>query len=588
MGHRAPKGIPIEAGGATQRQARRSLRNAASSSAGALAVCLAVTVFLGLYELGTHPLLEGEARYALIGREMLLSGDWVQPRLNDVRYYEKPPLLYWSVAAAQHVFGSSEFASRLPAVLAHIGTVGVVYLIALALTGSGAAIRAGLMYATAVGPFVFSRAVFPDSPLTFFLSVTLLGLVLTAGGRWPVIGPLLFYAGAACAGLTKGLLGIVVPFTVAAVYAFTTDRTLLRRLRPLLGLSLFAVLFLPWHILLTWRDPAFLPFYILNEHIYRFLNIREPIDYTPISVVGFWLATFFWLLPWSLFLPSALLRGRDALRPLTIPLLWAGFILGFFTLAQSRLEKYGLPALPALVVVVGAWWPERVAAPFRRWQLVAPAAGLVVLGVLFVAVGYVLPVQGGALTALVSQLDGYYREHPRDALLFAQQATDLARPFSLLLLGVAVAAVAAGWKRRPWAAFAVWVTGFTLVLPFVSRGTQLLGDDRSQRAAMEVVRAHWVPDARLVVDGIYEQTMSLSFYADRPVTVLEEGQHADLLFGRRQGDAPGLFMTHAELAQQWDVDARLFLVAAPGNYPAGATVLFERPTFAVVTNRPVD
>lgn len=553
-----------------------------------LALCLGLTAALGLYQLGDNPLLEGEARYALIGREMLVSGDWVQPRLNDVRYYEKPPLLYWAIAVAQDAFGSNELASRLPGVLSHMGTVAVVYLIALALVGRGAALRAGLMYATAIGPFVFARAVFPDAPLTFFLSLTLLGLVLTAGGRRPWAGPLLVYGGAALAGLTKGLLGIAVPFSVIVLYTAAGDRTLLRRLRPGMGLAIFALVFLPWHATLAWRDPSFVSFYLLNEHLYRFLNIREPIDYTPISVVGFWAATFFWLLPWSLFLPSALARGRAALRPLTIPLLWAGFVMGFFTLAQSRLEKYGLPALPALAVVVAAWWPERVTGRGRLWSLIFPAAGLIALGVLFVAVAYVLPVQGGALTALVSQLDGYYREHPDDALLFARQATDLARPFAFLLLGVGAVALAAAWKRRPWTAFAAWAVGFTLVLPFVSRGTQLLGDDRSQRTAMEVVRTHWVADARLIVDGIYEQTMSLSFYADRPVTVLEEGEHADLLFGRRQGDAPELFMTQAELTEQWNAATRIFLVSAPDRYPPGATVLFRRPTFAVVTNHRLD
>jgi len=569
------------------RGAVAATRPATWAALGALGLCIGVTAALGLYQLGNRPLLEGEARYALIGREMRVSGDWVQPRLNDVRYYEKPPLLYWAIATAQEAYGSSEFASRLPSLLSHVGTVAVVYLIALALIGSGAALRAGLIYATAVGPFIFARAVFPDAPLTFFLSVTLLGLVLAADGRWPRLGPLLLYVGAACAGLTKGLVGLVVPVSVVGLYTVFADRTLVRRLRPGLGLAVFALVFVPWHAMLAWRDPAFLPFYLLNEHLYRFLNIRDPIDYTPMSVVGFWLATLFWLLPWSLFLPPALARGRAALRPLAIPLLWAGFVLGFFTLAQSRLEKYGLPALPALAVVVAAWWPERVSARGRRWSLVAPAMGLVALGVLFVAVGYVLPVQGGPLKALVAQLDGYYREHPDDALLFARQATDLARPFSILLLGAGIATLVAGWTQRTRAAFGAWALGFALVLPFVSRGTQLLGDDRSQRTAMKVVRAHWVPDARLIVDGIYEQTMSLSFYADRPVTVLEEGEHADLLFGRRQGDAPDLFMSHADMAQQWDDPGRIFLVSAPENYPPGATVIFKRPTFAVVTNHPL-
>src|SRR2546421_10625124 len=74
-----------------------------------LAGCLVLAAALAFYQLGERPLFSpAEARYALIAREMLDSGDWVQPRLNGVRYYEKPPLLYWSVAASYRLFGQNE------------------------------------------------------------------------------------------------------------------------------------------------------------------------------------------------------------------------------------------------------------------------------------------------------------------------------------------------------------------------------------------------------------------------------------------------------------------------------------------------
>src|SRR5439155_401405 len=162
-----------------------------------------------------------EARYALIAREMLERGDWVQPRLNGVRYYEKPPLLYWSVAASYRLFGQNEMASRLPSAVSYIATVAV----------------------------------------TFFLAHELLG------------------ASAA----------------------------------PLAA-----------------RDPAFMRFYFVHEHVLRFFNAREPVDYTPLSIGGFWLATALWLLPWSLFLPAAV-ASPDLRRGLALPLAWSVWVLAFFS-----------------------------------------------------------------------------------------------------------------------------------------------------------------------------------------------------------------------------------------------------------------
>ena len=93
-----------------------------------------------------------EARYALVAREMLESSDWIQPRLNHVRFYAKPPLTFWCVATSYRIFGFTEFASRLPSALAYIGTVVVTFLLALELAGSGTAPLAGLIYATSLGP----------------------------------------------------------------------------------------------------------------------------------------------------------------------------------------------------------------------------------------------------------------------------------------------------------------------------------------------------------------------------------------------------------------------------------------------------
>ena len=111
-----------------------------------LAGCGLLAAVLAFSGLGARPLISpAEARYALVARAMLESGDWIQPHLNHVRYYEKPPLTYWSVAASYRIFGFTEFASRLPSALAYIGTVLVTFLLAYELVGSGTAPLAALI-----------------------------------------------------------------------------------------------------------------------------------------------------------------------------------------------------------------------------------------------------------------------------------------------------------------------------------------------------------------------------------------------------------------------------------------------------------
>jgi 4-amino-4-deoxy-L-arabinose transferase-like glycosyltransferase len=88
----------------------------------------------------------------------------------------------------------------------------------------------------------------------------------------------------------------------------------------------------------------------VNEHVLRFFNAREPLDYVSLSVGGFWLATALWFLPWSLFLPAAL-GSADLRSRLVIPLAWSAWVVLFFTVSAARLERYSLPMFPALAVV---------------------------------------------------------------------------------------------------------------------------------------------------------------------------------------------------------------------------------------------
>jgi 4-amino-4-deoxy-L-arabinose transferase-like glycosyltransferase len=559
-----------------------------------LAGCALFASVLAFSGLGQRPLISpAEARYALVAREMLESGDWIQPRFNHARFDEKPPLTFWCVAASYRLFGFTEFASRLPSALAYVGTVLLTFLLAFELVGRGTAPLAALIYATSLGPFLFGRFLFTDTLLVFWLTLSLLGLAKIVRRPAQRAGPLIFYAGAAFAGLTKGLIGLLFPFAAAAAYALLAGggRTFLRRLRPVLGAAIVAVIFLPWHVLMAWRDPEFLRFYFVGEHFTRFLTRREPVNYTPLSVPAFWISTLLWLFPWFLFLPGALPRRRGHWsRRLSLVWIWSVGILLFFTLTGSRMEYYGLPALPGLAVIVGASWRRfmtggRRAAAIRVPSLLVAGIGLAALPLVF------LPAKSGlaALTGLVSSLDGYYREyfaaHPGASMIFGAELLRKARPFPivLLLLGASTLVALRLSRRRP--AFALWVAGVVPILGLAAGGMRLMAQDRSQRSAAEIVGRNWTRDARLVVAGDYEEACGITFYTGRATQVLG-GPGADLLFGFRRGDAPDVFLSPAAFLGAWESPHRVFVLGGRDLSLPGAVVLLEGPRSRLLMRDP--
>ena len=546
--------------------------------------CALLAAVLALSDLGVRPLMSpAEARYALVAREMLESSDWIQPRLNHVRFYEKPPLTFWGVAISYRIFGFTEFASRLPSALAYIGTVVVTFLLALELVGSGTAPLAGLIYATSLGPFVFGRFLFTDTLLVFCSSIAFLGLARVVRRPASRSGLILFYLGASLAGLTKGLIGLVFPFAAAVLYGLLVGgRPFLRRLRSWLGVGIVAVVLLPWHVLLAWRDPEFLPFYLGHEHFARFLGRRYPVNFSPLSVPAFWMSTLLWLFPWFLFLPVALpRRGGRWSRRLAPAWIWTAVIMVFFTLTGSRMEYYALPAFPALAVILGFAWRRfmirgRRAAAMLVPSLIVAAVGLIAAPLVFFSAKNGMAV----LASVVSSLDGYYREyfgaHPGAAMVLGNELLRLARPFPIVLLLLGITTFLALCKGRPRLAFALWVVGAVPILGLADGGMSVVTRDRSQRAAATIVGWHWTPGARLVVAGDYEEACGITFYLGKPTQVVG-GPGSDMLFGYRRGDAPEVFLSPDAFRRIWESSDPVFVLGCRDLTLPGATVLFEGP-----------
>jgi 4-amino-4-deoxy-L-arabinose transferase-like glycosyltransferase len=219
-----------------------------------------------------------EGRYAEIGREMVLSGDWVTPRLNDLKYFEKPPLQYWATAAAYRLFGEHHWTARWWPATATFGCVLLMFWAARRLYGDD---DIALMAAAALGgctSFVIDSHINTvDAGLTAFLTVALLGFLLAQRpGVTPAEnrnGMLVVWAAMALAVLSKGLIGVVLPGAVLAIYVLIErDWRLPARLHPGKGLALFLLITAPWFVAVSLANDEFARFFFIHEHFARFLT----------------------------------------------------------------------------------------------------------------------------------------------------------------------------------------------------------------------------------------------------------------------------------------------------------------------------
>lgn len=332
-----------------------------------LAICALMAWLLYFPGLGRPALWEpDEGRYAEIAREMVQRADYVTPRNDWVRYFEKPPLIYWMTAGAVRLLGPGELAVRLPDALFSVGQVVVTEAIGEAMFGPVAGLWAAL--ALGLSPLFFGYARFAtlDPGLAFFTTAAFGAFYLVLRGeakapsdgaarrRWALGGALMLALGT----LTKGPVALVLVGGALLLHLAVERRLSRLRSLPWLGCALvYLVVVAPWFVLAARRNPGFLAFFLLHEHLHRYLAGTEhrwgPYFPALVALAGSW--------PWLYFAPLAPgllgrsepelpLREREAIRYL---LIWCCVVIGFFSLTPSKLGAYVLPALPALALLAG-------------------------------------------------------------------------------------------------------------------------------------------------------------------------------------------------------------------------------------------
>ncbi len=511
-----------------------------------------------------------EGLYGAIAREMVDRGDWLTPRFNGLPYLEKPPLYYWLTALTYRLFGFSEWGARLWSALGASGTVLLTAWLGREAFGTRVGVVAGLVCATSLGVVLYGRLVGVDLLFTALVTLSLLCFLrwTRTGGTGPRVG---FYLAIALAVLTKGALGLLLPaLVVGGFFLLTRSRPQLGQLGLWWGAPLVLALVVPWHLWASRATPGFLSYYVVETHLDRFLRGTGAIeDEVPLSLLGFFLVSLVWLLPWSLFLPSALVALGRRWRSLpgadrsawTLIWLWAGVVVGLFSLSAFRLEHYALPAFPALALLVAGLWSE--ARP--GWLVGAPLAVGSAGALLLVIAAFQF---GGALTP--ERLSAWLAPFAVSFRILVEEGAPLPLP-SLgvlrglfqamtvaLLLGFG-AATLAFWRGAVLSAFGCLVGGAIGFLSMVAALTVQIAPYQSVRGLAQEIRRIASPTDVVLYEGYLENVGALPYYTGRQIHLLGRPR-GDLAFGSRFPEARGLFHLPGTLPEIWAAPGRVFLV----------------------------
>ncbi len=294
-----------------------------------------------------------EGRYAEISREMAESGDWLTPRLNYIKHFDKPPMVYWLIGSSFKLFGQNEFAGHLPLVI--LGLAGVLLTFALGkrLFGSRCGFLAAVILISSLGYPALARILSTDIIFSFFCLLCYLFFIRR--------NYLLFYFSLALAFMTKGPVALVItliPITVFLLYEKQLPD--LKRLYCGFGIILFLALGLPWYIYQILQNQGLLNDWVVQHTLNRIVReIKQPFYFFIPVLIGL----FF---PWIFFFVPAL-KGRlyfkraaldDDHAKMLLLFFWFALPFLFFSCIGKKLVPYILPLLPPLAIMIARLWAQ--------------------------------------------------------------------------------------------------------------------------------------------------------------------------------------------------------------------------------------
>jgi len=469
--------------------------------------------FLFFYGLGQFGLIGAdEPRYAQVAREMMARGDWVTPTLGGHPWLEKPPLYYWEAGLLYRAMGVGDVTARLPSAL-HATILVIALYLFFRKFRRGAEVDAALIAASCAGVIGFSRAASMDMPLASSFGVGMLAWWAwhESGRRIYLSG---FYVMMALGTLAKGP---VAPFLAALVIASFSlavqDWRLLLRMLWAPGILLFCAITLPWYIAVQFQNPQFFREFILEHNLARFssdlYHHPEPFwYYIPVMTLA--------LVPWIVMVSISLgesVRVWWAERRSTphdlefqfrmFAVCWFLVPTFFFSLSQSKLPGYILPAVPAGALLLGDYLRHHREKGLRipMWPAVLHA---------LVASAPILPAV--LIAYLVAQ-----RQLPHGWPLY------FAAGFALIVFAAMALTLASRMQLR-MLRFVTLIPAVLTVAAVLKLGTSAIDQKLSARPLAIELASIETKKLPLAVSGVQrELEYGLAFYRDQKIQRYEAG-----------------------------------------------------------------
>ena len=527
-----------------------------------------------LIPLGSHALIEpDEGRYSEIPREMIESGDFITPKLNYIKYFEKPVLHYWMNAISFMLFGQNEFAARL--FTASCAILGIIATGALGsfIFGGASGLLSAIITAFSLLYFAIGTINITDMPLSFFITMALVSFYFAHIGenkKWY----LLFYASMALGVLTKGLVAIILPGGVIFCYILITRKwKLFIEALYIPGIILFFLISVPWFWLVCKENPDFFHFFFIQEHFLRYATKMhgryEPFwFFIPMIPAG--------LMPWTGFLFSLFSKKSILFSPANkktkdsniFLLAWFGVILLFYSLSSSKLIPYIVPCIPPLAILIAADISRMV--ENKRWH------------------GHALLWNSGIALFFSTAFLAYAFFGDR---VPSENTLPIAIKTSLgLLIGPFLALLLSHPKIKNFKAAVTALTLSSLIFIYSLLGVYaIIGETRSTKALSEVIIKEIQPEEIIVSYG--EVLQGLPFYTKQRVMLVD--YFGELEFGGKQKEGDGWFLTKEEFLPEWINKTRSFILVVEKKrmnllFPDGntrETKRIEIGDFIVIFNR---
>ncbi len=483
-----------------------------------LLVLIVIGSFFLFFKLGERALFDpDEGRYAEIAREMYESGDWITPRLNEVKHFDKPPFTYWLAATSYSIFGVNEFAARLPSALAGIGGIIVIYLLGRCLFNSTVGLLAALILLSSLEYFIIAHLIITDMLLCFFV---LLSYLFFCRGclqkNRKVVFYLFFYITLALGMITKG--PVVLVFTLLPILFYIVlfeEWAILKEMKLLLGLLIFVAISAPWFIIVSIKNKGLSEYFINYQFIQRITTTvhqrRAPFYFYIYVLCG----GFF---PWIFFIPNAIVRylARKTAKSSTgilnrpyLLFLWFLIPFVFLSIVKSKLPTYILPLYPPIALFIANLFFENISStkPYEKTF----------------SISFFFLIAG--LIAVIASSVFMYKIYPKFAFLQTG-----ANYLAIILSAGVIISIFFYFRRNKALLFGIiaftMLIAFLFSIWFVPKFQDNIPTRIKGKLFAEKIKPHLKPDDHVVCFGLFYP--SLPFYLQTKVVIIGYGRYKEL------------------------------------------------------------